>query len=464
MTEWEQSKPGAKVAEATSVPFPDSTVDTASSAPIPGLAVGNKPAPGQTGPRGLAPRTNYSRVNNGSPVIPDAGTTAQKGAAPDSQGFLPPKIAHSEVSMPAAQTRRTIQQMIKAASEGAADHAAVSYEAARQLEDETPAPKTASAGSNELESIPTDYVDKLASAVEYVLEHSKIDEEVEPTKVATIGEGPNTLPVSAAPGGKNPITPGSTGSASPSHQVPKSTPSVNPGNQPHGPATALETNKPVAGKQKVSAAQPQFTAPIAELRKQATAPAAPAKEEPKKEAAATPAPAAVEGVDSRLVEYLLNAVKTAEDAINPAHISAGSADSTMLQRSAAGEDGGAPAGGKPQGPTNLVSSNDAARNYTKGEAKSQVKGQLAKVLSEPALSSAHDNVLQKVLSHTSQAGVKISSASTEPSMKTAAARAILEKMAEEADKKDDKSKKKESMGGMGTYQAPPVGGAAGSTV
>lgn len=445
MTEWEQRKPGTKIAEATSVPFPDSSVDTASSAPIPGLAVGNKPAPGQTGPKGLAPRTNYSRVNSGSPIIPDAGTSAQKGAAPDAQGFLPPKIAHSEVSMSAAQPRFTIQQMIKAASLGAADHAAISIEAARQLGAEAPVTKTAAASHEE--SIPTDYVEKLASAVEYVLENSQIDEEVQPEKVATIGQGPNTLPVTESMGGKNPVNPGQQGAASPSHQTPKSTATVNPGNQPHGPATALETNKPIPGKQKVSAAAPQYTAPIAELRKQASG----------EKVVVEPAA----GVDPRLVEYMLSAVKTAEDAINPAHISAGSAESTALQRSAAGESGGAPAGGLPQGPTGLVGSNDAARNYTKGEAKSQVKGQLSKVLSEPALSSAHDNVLQKVFNHTGKAGVKIAAAPA-PSMKTAAARAILEKMADEADGKDGKAKKKESMGGASSFTAPPVGGVAGS--
>ena len=447
MTEWEKTKPGTKVAEATSVPFPDSSVDTASSAPIPGLAVGNKPAPGQTGPKGLSPRTNYSRVNNGSPIIPDAGSSSQKGAAPDQQNFLPPKIAHSEVSMSAAQQRLTIQQMIKAASQGAADHAAVTAEAARHLADETPTSVKTASSADELESIPTDYVNKLASAVEYVLEHSQIDEEVQPEKTATIGEGPNHLKVLEAPGGKNTVTPGGQGAATPSHQVPKSTPSVNPGNQPHGPATALENNKPVSGKQKTSAAK--FEAPIAELRAMA--------EGTPKEAEAAPQPAA----DSRLVDYLLSAVKTAEDAINPAKISAGGA--VAPETSAAGESGGAPAGGQPQGPTGLVSSNDSARNYTKNDAKGQVRGQLAKVLSEPALSSAHDNVLQKVLTHTGQAGVKIAS---DPAMKTAAARAILEKMAEEADSKgkDDKAKKKESMGGMGTYQAPAVGGVAGSAM
>jgi hypothetical protein len=352
--------------------------------------------------------------------------------------------------------------MVKAAAAGAADHAAVTVEAARQLASQGDSPahveKTASAGSSHEDSIPTDYVEKLASAVEYVLSNSQIDEEVEPTKVATIGEGPNHLQILQGPGGKNTVAPGQQGAATPAHQVPKTTPQVNPGNQPAGPATALETNKPVAGKQKVSSAKaPVFTAPIADLRKlagkKASEPAAEVKE------------AAVPGVDPRLVDMLLGAVKTAgeqvkvaEDAINPAKISAGSADSTMLTRSAAGEDGGAPAGGKPQGPTSLVASNDAARNYTKADAKAQVKPQLKAVLSEPALSAAHDNVLQKTLSHTGQAGVKISSA-----VRSAASRAILEKMAEEASKDDKvKEKKKESAGGMGSFNAPPVGGVAGS--
>lgn len=348
--------------------------------------------------------------------------------------------------MPAIEQRMTIQQLIKAAASGVADAAAVTFEAAHQLAAQgdmpaAPAEKTASA---ELESIPTDYVEKLASAVEYVLGDSKIDEEVE--KAATAGEGPSALTVLQGPGGKNTVAPGQQGAATPSHQVPKSTPTVNPGNQPAGPATALETNKPVAGKQKVSSASEQALAPIADIRKLASGAVDKKASEPEKVAA-----------QDRLVDAFLSTIKQAEDAINPAHISAGSADSTALQRSAAGEDGGAPAGGKPQGPTGLIASNDAARNYTKGDAKSQVKGQLSKVLTEPALSAAHDNVLQKTLAHTGKAGVKISS-----QLKTAAARAILEKLAEEASEDDKaKAKKKESAGGVGTFQAPSVGGVAG---
>ncbi len=447
MKAWEQLQPAVKVAEATSLPFPDSSVDTASAAPIPGLAVGNKPAPGQTGPKGLAPRTSYSRVNNGSPIIPDAGTSAQKSAVPDQQGFLPPKIAHSEVSMPAAQPRMTIQQMIKAAGQAAQDHAVVTQEATRQLAGDTHAPVAVKMASvHEEESISTEYVEKLAAALEFVLDNSRIDEEVEPVKEAAApgpGTGPNHLTTLEGPGGKNTIAPNQQGSATPGHQVPKRTGLVNPGNQPAGPSTALETNKPVAGTQKVSSVS------IADLRKVAGA---------KGGAEKVIAPVAKE---ASLVDAFISTVKQAEDAINPAHISAGSADSAALRVSASGEDGGAPAGGKPQGPTGLVASNDSARNYTRGDAKAQVKPQLAKVLSEPALSSAHDNVLQKSFKHTGQAGVKISS-----SLKTASAKALLEKLAEEAAEaaKAGKDKKKESAGGMSSFSAPAVGGVAGGAM
>lgn len=438
MTRWETTKQQRKVAEATAVPFPDSSVDSASSSPLPGLSVGNKPAPGQTGPKGLAPRTNYSRVNTGNPIVPDAGLSAQKGSSVDPQGFLPPKIAHSEASMTeAAVPSFTLNQLLKSAMAGTQSRVQASAEAARQLSMPSAPVKTAAAAqvATEEAAPSTAYVEKFASAIEHILETYDIGGE-QAVKEATVGEGPNHLAVSTPQGGKNPIAPGAQGAASPSHQVPKSTGLVNPGNQPAGPATALETSKPVSGKQKVSAANPV----VAELRKRASA-------------GAPTAASAGPSVNPNLVDALLGAVKTAEDAINPAKISAGAA--VPPETSASGEAGGAPAGGQPQGPTGLIGSNDAARNYTKGEAKSQVKGQLSKVLTEPALSAAHDNVLQKTLSHTGQAGVKISSAA-----RTAAARAALEKMAAED---DDKKKKKESTGGMGAFSAPPVGGVAGAS-
>lgn len=69
----------------------------------------------------------------------------------------------------------------------------------------------------------------------------------------------------------------------------------------------------------------------------------------------------------------------------------------------------APADGEGGG-RQLVDSNQAAIDATKGRAKEQNKGALSQVLSEPAMSSAHDNTLQQAFSSTSQAGVKISAA------------------------------------------------------
>lgn len=126
-----------------------------------------------------------------------------------------------------------------------------------------------------------------------------------------------------------------------------------------------------------------------------------------------------------LLDHFLTSTKVAEDAINPAKISAGAA--VPPDTSAAGEAGGAPVGGMPQGPRGLVHSNESAKNYTKGTAYAPRKAELKQYFKEPALTSSTDNTLQKAFAHTGEAGVKISSA---PQVKTAAARAILMKLAE----------------------------------
>lgn len=68
----------------------------------------------------------------------------------------------------------------------------------------------------------------------------------------------------------------------------------------------------------------------------------------------------------------------------------------------------------------LIASNQAAIDATKGDAKGPVKTQLSEVLDEPALTSSTDPVLENNLQNTGKAGVKI-----------AAARAILEKVAQQ---------------------------------
>lgn len=68
----------------------------------------------------------------------------------------------------------------------------------------------------------------------------------------------------------------------------------------------------------------------------------------------------------------------------------------------------------------LIASNQAAIDATKRDAKGPVKTQLSELLDEPALTSSTDPVLENNLQNTGKAGVKI-----------AAARAILEKVAQQ---------------------------------
>lgn len=149
----------------------------------------------------------------------------------------------------------------------------------------------------------------------------------------------------------------------------------------------------------------------------------------------------------------LGLVKSAEDAINPAQISAGPASA----QGAAPPPGASPAQeGVPSEPADvnsqkrLIDSNMAAINYTKGQAKADPKKDVNKVLDEPALSAAHDSTLNKTLDETSQAGVKISHDLT----KTAAAQALLYKLAEEACGEKNKGKKKEKQSQMAGLSNP----------
>lgn len=68
----------------------------------------------------------------------------------------------------------------------------------------------------------------------------------------------------------------------------------------------------------------------------------------------------------------------------------------------------------------LIGSNEAVRNATKKQAKSPRKAELSQVLAEPAMSAASDSKVNENLRSAPQAGVKI-----------AAAKALLQKIAEE---------------------------------
>jgi hypothetical protein len=135
-----------------------------------------------------------------------------------------------------------------------------------------------------------------------------------------------------------------------------------------------------------------------------------------------------EAAPSNLAGYLASLVKKAEDAINPAKISAGAA--VPPDTSAAGQPGGQPVGGAPKGPTSHVASNQAAINATQGQTHGVRREELKKYFNEPALSAEHDNVLQVAFKNTGKAGTKIAAASPPVgSAKTAAARVLLSKLA-----------------------------------
>jgi hypothetical protein len=129
--------------------------------------------------------------------------------------------------------------------------------------------------------------------------------------------------------------------------------------------------------------------------------------------------AAQAGIPADAVGKLLR--KFAGDEENRATISAGSdpalqsepgVPSVLSQGSEVGSNtprGSAPTSGEGGG-RDLLSSNEAAMNATKAQAKQQNKGALSELLTEPMQSSEHDHTLQMSLDNTSSAGVKISAA------------------------------------------------------
>ena len=228
--------------------------------------------------------------------------------------------------------------------------------------------------------------------------------------------GKNAIPSAPAmtPGG-SPLQGGDSGEAAGAHQSPKS---VNPNEKPQqfDAADALETNQEM-----MMPAQPDDVLKQASMRKKAMVLMAKARRD---------------GVPPHVARAMLKVagIKVAEDALNPAQISAGTepelqsepgVPSQLMQGSEAGSNTPretAPTSGEGAG-RDLLSSNEAAMNATKRQAKQQNKGALSELLTEPAMSSATDKTLEKSLDNTSSAGVKISSAQAN------AARELLRKFA-----------------------------------
>lgn len=117
-------------------------------------------------------------------------------------------------------------------------------------------------------------------------------------------------------------------------------------------------------------------------------------------------------------EDVMKANIEAERTANPL-AGMGQLESFDTSQPAPHQSGDASGSGNGNGARRLISSNESAINATKRDAKGPVKSQLSEVLEEPALSSSTDPVLNNNLQNTGKAGVKI-----------AAARTALEKVAQ----------------------------------
>ena len=229
-----------------------------------------------------------------------------------------------------------------------------------------------------------------------------------------VGKG-NAIPSTETNTPGTSLDAGESGEATGAHQSPKS---VSPTEKPNplDAATALETNKEM-----MMAEQPDDVLKQAAVRKKAMVLLKKAQKD---------------GVPPSVARAMLKmaGIKVAEDALNPASISAGTepllqsepgVPSQLMQGSGVGNNTPretAPTTGEGGG-RDLVGSIESAINATKGQAKGQNKSALSELLAEPAMSSATDKTLAKSLDNTSSAGVKISSAQAN------AARELLRKFA-----------------------------------
>lgn len=179
--------------------LPDPSTAPAAAAPVPQTAFENKPPPGQRGPKGLSGRQTFSRVNTGIPPTPDAGQSQQKSMAPRGSEFLP-KMAQLETHMTTtAMPRPTLHDFVKTAMEASAAKVDLSLEGARRVAstgDVLPSSeKTASAApaAKVNDDVPTEYINKLAEALEFAAASMGSKTAAEETKGLGPGQGPGAL-------------------------------------------------------------------------------------------------------------------------------------------------------------------------------------------------------------------------------------------------------------------------------
>ena len=262
------------------------------------------------------------------------------------------------------------------------------------------------------------FVEKLASAVSYCNEHF-FEKGAAAPETSPLGpdKGPNTTPTNA----ESP-TPGKQSENT--GQAKNNQPPMNPGSDVKAPgqtnpATAMETdiNNPPGGSEDWSKGQDKM--------KQAQAVRQLWNERQK-----TAQPA------DKVTRVKAIMSKMAADAELPAKIQGKNSDVPPPATQA--EEGVPSLPGEAKKQESMIMSMDRAIGYTKQDAKAVPKKRMGEVLSEPAQKKSTDPVLHENLDAASGAGVKLSSVE-----KVAAARALLQKIAEEGASPDATPEQKE---------------------
>jgi len=407
---------GHKLAEAVGSAAPDGLKGQAAITPLPPPAVENKTAPGQTGPKGLSPRTTYSRVNTARPPTPDTGTSAKTGPN-GGLALLPAKTAKVNMS---TLGRPELNDLVKAAMAGTMQRVAAGIEADMQL-GVAPQTKVANASTH----IPTEQAAKLASALAYLAGEFEKDAEE--------STGPNALPASAATASEPNIDTGEGGQASGANQQPKTTSTAALGTLPDN-AAMQHPEQPVEpiANQKVAQLHNNTVRLQQMLGKQAAA-----------------------GGAGVTVAEIRQRQKVAEDAINPAQISAGTVPNGPPEGASASEENVPAVPSDVSSQEQMVASNQAAIDFTKRDAKADPKKDVDQLLSENAQTAATDKTLERVFDRTGEAGAKIASMQ-QGGIKTAAARVLLSSLVKAAACADPKEMKKaKEKDGQGMAPATP---------
>jgi hypothetical protein len=308
--------------------------------------------------------------------------------------------------------RPSVHDMIQAAVAGTAERMNVNAEALHQMKlaaekcekcGKTPCEcgeKKASQQVAENEKTASTYVEKLAAALDFAalcVKEGSIHIDAGSSSGTGPGQGPNALTVMESP---NPAP----YNANSGHAISKDVPPMNPPMQkgltgPVGGGTSLMKND-------------LDRAPGGSGHQRTALPG--------DHGAKTAAPV------SLILSEFAGIKKQAEDALNPAQISAGR---TVPPDTRESGQAGPPS---PQG-ASMVASAQSVTNLTRREAKAGPKAEMRAYVDQPALSAEHDHVLQNAFTHTGEAGAKVASAkdSADETIKVAAARAYLEKLVEE---------------------------------